>query len=1180
MKKLCGFAALFGLLVLLRSSAAEAQTASLVADINPSFDSNTSSNPRQLTAWGGKVLFSAGTRNAGAEVWVTDGTAAGTRRLTDACPGRCGSAVTMRASVKGGVILSLDRALWRSDGTRAGTVPLVVGGEPLSLANDSSPGSQDFAVLSRKAYFSACTPSLGCGGWRSDGTLAGTEAIGPFPSSGNPPRLFRAADDRVFFVSFDDSGSVLWTAQGTGRPTRAKTFPSGGTLASLTTAGSQAFLFHGSELWASDGTPAGTRLLHTFRSLPTFGAWIKPAAGRVYLLADEDGSRGQQIWQSDGTPEGTRRMTEFNLPAGLDGLDPDAVDAVGDQLVFLAANHYGFKVWTVSPATAPVAADLCGDRCSLGYDAKTLTPVGGRLLFVAQDDAHGEEPWTTDGTPAGTARLVDTCPGSCGGGSSAVYPEPGAVFFQAAGSFWRTDGTAAGTRRVSGGMLDISPELTDFVALGDRLFFVARTADYSAPTYYDRELWTSDGTPGGTRIVTDLENGAASSFPTNFVALGDGVFFLACADDLFGGQELWHGTAAGAEPLTTGSAAECGSTSSSLQVVRAGQHLFLWRTDQYAYRDTLWASDGTAAGTRQVTTHGEDFSRGETRLVPFKDRIYWMEGDDEVPNEVWTSDGSVAGTRKAFDLPDPATPPIGVVAAGEALYVLAIAPQAPGFQIWRTDGTAAGLHKVFTTTTLSAYGGGFDAFGSSLVAFLSANASPPYQLWKVDGAGSVRVHDFFGRSRDVVTYGGAFYFFNQTDGTGNDFGLWRSDGTAAGTSLVYHFPSPGGLDAGELHTYATVFAGRLFFAIDDRVHGAELWSSDGTSAGTAMVKDLFPGAVGAAPADLAVAGGRLFFSADDGVHGFELFESDGTAAGTRLVEDLAPETDSSYPAQMTVAGDRLYFAADDGLRGTEPWSFPLAGPAGCQPSAANLCLNGGRFKVEVSWRTPDGRTGAGQAVGLSADTGYFWFFDPANVETVVKVLDGRSLNGHFWVFYGALSNVEYTLTVTDTQSGLVRHYFNPVGQFGSVGDTQAFGPLGSYFTQRSAAQPPPAPAPRIAEKAGAAAACQPSSTRLCLNGNRFAVEATWEDFSGHSGSGHAVSLTGDTGTFWFFDPSNVEVILKVLDARAVNGKFWVFYGALSNVEYTLRVTDTATGKVRTYTNPAGRFASAGDSDAF
>ena len=75
-------------------------------------------------------------------------------------------------------------------------------------------------------------------------------------------------------------------------------------------------------------------------------------------------------------------------------------------------------------------------------------------------------------------------------------------------------------------------------------------------------------------------------------------------------------------------------------------------------------------------------------------------------------------------------------------------------------------------------------------------------------------------------------------------------------------------------------------------------------------------------------------------------------------------------------------------------------------------------------------------------------------------------------------------------------------------------------------------------------------------------------------------LTGDTGTFWFFDAANVELVLKVLDGTHVNGRHWVFYGALSNVEYTITVTDTSTGAVKTYHNPAGRFASAGDTQAF
>ena len=75
---------------------------------------------------------------------------------------------------------------------------------------------------------------------------------------------------------------------------------------------------------------------------------------------------------------------------------------------------------------------------------------------------------------------------------------------------------------------------------------------------------------------------------------------------------------------------------------------------------------------------------------------------------------------------------------------------------------------------------------------------------------------------------------------------------------------------------------------------------------------------------------------------------------------------------------------------------------------------------------------------MTADTGYFWFFDPANVELVVKVLDGRGVNGHFWVFYGALSDVEYQVVVTDSVTGERRTYENERGNLASVADTSAF----------------------------------------------------------------------------------------------------------------------------------------------
>ena len=111
----------------------------------------------------------------------------------------------------------------------------------------------------------------------------------------------------------------------------------------------------------------------------------------------------------------------------------------------------------------------------------------------------------------------------------------------------------------------------------------------------------------------------------------------------------------------------------------------------------------------------------------------------------------------------------------------------------------------------------------------------------------------------------------------------------------------------------------------------------------------------------------------------------------------------------------------------------------CAASATVLCVNASRFKVEVSWRVPpQGTSGAGIAVPQTTDTGQFYFFTSNNIELVIKVVDGTAFNGKYWVFYGALTNVEYTITVTDTQTGAVKTYFNPFGNLASVADTAAF----------------------------------------------------------------------------------------------------------------------------------------------
>jgi hypothetical protein len=110
----------------------------------------------------------------------------------------------------------------------------------------------------------------------------------------------------------------------------------------------------------------------------------------------------------------------------------------------------------------------------------------------------------------------------------------------------------------------------------------------------------------------------------------------------------------------------------------------------------------------------------------------------------------------------------------------------------------------------------------------------------------------------------------------------------------------------------------------------------------------------------------------------------------------------------------------------------------CVPDAATLCLNQ-RFKVTAQWQKPDNSTGPGTAIPLTSDTGYFWFFDPSNVEVITKVLNGCSVNTHYWVFSSGLTNVGVTLTYTDTTTGAQKIYTNTVGTaFEPIQDTSAF----------------------------------------------------------------------------------------------------------------------------------------------
>lgn len=254
----------------------------------------------------------------------------------------------------------------------------------------------------------------------------------------------------------------------------------------------------------------------------------------------------------------------------------------------------------------------------------------------------------------------------------------------------------------------------------------------------------------------------------------------------------------------------------------------------------------------------------------------------------------------------------------------------------------------------------------------------------------------------------------------------------------------------------------------------------------------------------------------------------------------------------------------------------------CTPGPTRLCLNDGRFAIDVEWFVPQGDRGVGRAVPLTADTGYFWFFDRDNVEVVVKVLDGCPVNDRFWLFAAGLTNVEVLVTVTDTRSGIAETYLNPQGTaFLPIQSTGAFATCraGRFAaTALTAATANLSPQRTTAEledllrrsqPAAAAAQTTAGGSTLKLNEGRFRVEGRWRTPQGTSGDGHGEPLTDDSGTFWFFDPDNIETVIKVLDACSVNGRFWVFAAGLTNVEVEITVTDTETGAMKTYLNPQG-----------
>jgi hypothetical protein len=166
-------------------------------------------------------------------------------------------------------------------------------------------------------------------------------------------------------------------------------------------------------------------------------------------------------------------------------------------------------------------------------------------------------------------------------------------------------------------------------------------------------------------------------------------------------------------------------------------------------------------------------------------------------------------------------------------------------------------------------------------------------------------------------------------------------------------------------------------------------------------------------------GGTSFFNVNSGTIAFT-----PPPAGTYFLTLALMEYDGSQ------------YGYQDFLTFTQQRTF--GNPTACSPTSTSLCLNNNRYRVTASWQTSTA-SGSGTAVALTGDTGYFWFFSSNNVEMVVKVLNGCGLNSRYWVFEGGLTNVYVTTTVTDTLTGAVKIYTNPINTaFQPIQDTAAF----------------------------------------------------------------------------------------------------------------------------------------------
>jgi ELWxxDGT repeat protein len=394
--------------------------------------------------------------------------------------------------------------------------------------------------------------------WLSDGTGAGTFAVKTFSPSADPfsPRdaleRLTAMGTRLFFVVGDEvHGPELWTSDGTSAGTQLvkdlTPGAEGSFLSGLTVSGSMLLFFryvpetYGSaeryELWRSDGTEAGTVRVRELGAGASLSS-LRAVVGSTLFFVVSDPAHGTELWKSDGTQAGTLLVKD--IYPGPEGAYPYHLRAVGSRLFFTAADPvHGRELWR-SDGTA--AGTVLVEDLEPGEGSgspQVLDALGKHLYFTTHDEAShtlGLYRARLDGT--GRSTRVRTLPNPYADqpdaepSITAVAVAGTRLFFGMAIStggpaprdvqLWATDGTADGTRLLVR-PLSLSDEFQSAIfPVGDSVLFSA----FEERTH-GLEPWVSNGQPGGTRLLRDIAPGTASAYPRGFTRVGASVFFVA-----------------------------------------------------------------------------------------------------------------------------------------------------------------------------------------------------------------------------------------------------------------------------------------------------------------------------------------------------------------------------------------------------------------------------------------------------------------------------------------------------------------------------------------------------------------------------------------------------------------------------------------------------------------------------